>query len=178
MVNWSAEKDQTILRGIFAFHDIKNSQPLLEYLAKEIGEGCTPKAVSHRLTNLRKSGKMVNSGSASSTPIKKTATPRTPRTPASGRGGVKAPKGKPMTDADTTSEEEEPAPLPSVSRKRGRSSTAPKSYAESDATVGDEEEFTPKSKKVKDEPVEEEGVTAATNANAPLEEEDEGVAFI
>lgn len=28
-----------ILRGIFAFHDIKNSQPLLEYLAKEIGEG-------------------------------------------------------------------------------------------------------------------------------------------
>jgi len=144
-----------------------------------ISPGCTPKAVSHRLTNLRKSGKMVNSGSASSTPIKKTATPRTPRTPASGRGGVKAPKSKKMSDADTTFEEEEPAPSPSVSRKRGRTSTAPKSYAESDATTGDEEEeFTPKSKKVKDEPVEEEGVTAATNANAPLEGEDEGVAFI
>jgi hypothetical protein len=35
-----------ILRGIFAFHDIKNSQPLLQYLAKEIGEG---KLTAHAL---------------------------------------------------------------------------------------------------------------------------------
>jgi hypothetical protein len=57
MVSWTAEKDQTVsahptlfhrtatnsasqlVKGIFAFCDIKNSAPLLKYLAAEIGEG-------------------------------------------------------------------------------------------------------------------------------------------
>lgn len=58
MVNWTADKDQIvcvpsnsldsmvrvltipqILRGIFKFHDIKSSSRLLDYLAKEIGDG-------------------------------------------------------------------------------------------------------------------------------------------
>ncbi|KAF3042171.1 hypothetical protein E8E12_008249 [Didymella heteroderae] len=168
-----------ILRGIFAFHEIKNSQPLLEYLAKEIGEGCTPKAVSHRLTSLRKSGKMVNSGSPNSTPIKKAATSRASRASASKRGGMKGSKGKKTSDADTTSEDEEPVASQSMGRKRGRTFCAPRSYAESDATTGDEEgEFTLMPKKVKVEPVEQEGVTSTANNNAPLEENDEGVAFI
>lgn len=118
---------------------------------------------------------MVKSGGATSTPIKKTATSRAPHTPASGRGGAKVSKGKEMSDAETTSEDDEPAASPSVGRKRARNS-ARKSYAESDATSGDEEEeFTPKSKKVKNEPVDEEGVTGT---NVPLEEEDEAVSFV
>lgn len=87
-----------------------------------------------------------------------------------------------MRDVDTTSEEDEPVPSPSARRKRGRSSTAPKSYVESDATTGEEEEeeaeFAPMLKKVKVEPVDQQGVAAVANSNTPLEEEDEGVSFI
>lgn len=122
---------------------------------------------------------MVNSGSASSTPVKKTATSRAHGTSASGRGGVKAPKRKKASDADTTSEDDEPTASPSVGRKRARNSTVRKSYAESDATSGDEDEkFTPMSKKVKIELLEEEGVTASASNNIPPEEEDEEVAYI
>jgi hypothetical protein len=86
-----------------------------------------------------------------------------------------------MRDVDTTSEEDEPVPSPSARRKRGRSSTAPKSYVESDATTGEEEEeaeFAPMLKKVKVEPVDQQGGAAVANSNTPLEEEDEGVSFI
>lgn len=85
-----------------------------------------------------------------------------------------------MNDTETTSEDDQSVPSPSVARKRGRTSTAPKSYAESDATTGDDEEddFAPKPKKVKKEPVEEEDVTGAATNNSPLPEEDEGVSFI
>lgn len=123
----------------------------------------------------------MNSGSSSSTPIKKTATPRAPRTPASGRGRTKAASTKKASDADTSSDDngdDESATSPSVGRKRGRTSAAPKSYAESDATTGDEKEFTPVNKKVKVEPVEEEGVAGIASTTDPLEEEDEGVAFV
>ncbi|KAF1933637.1 uncharacterized protein M421DRAFT_395756 [Didymella exigua CBS 183.55] len=181
MVNWTAEKDRTILKGIFKFHNIKNSQPFLEFLANEIGEGCTLKAVSNRLTNLRKSGKPVNSGSAASTPIKKSATPRTPRTPASGRGRSKAIPSKKFDNDDTTSdgEEEEPIVSPSIGRKRGRASACPQSYHESDATTGDEDEdFAPMNKKIKAELVEEEGVADTAGTDGPLEDEDEDVAFV
>ncbi|KAJ4379325.1 hypothetical protein N0V86_005370 [Didymella sp. IMI 355093] len=182
MVNWTPQKDQTILKGIFAFHDIKNSQPLLQYLAKEIGEGCTPKAVSHRLANLRNSGKMVNSDGAASTPKKIAATSRLARTPTASLGRAKASKGRKTTGGDTTSEDDDGEPIvsPSADRKRTRTSATRKTYAESDATTGDEEEdeFTPKSKKVKTEPVEEEGTTGAAGTNDPIEEEDEAVSFV
>jgi hypothetical protein len=66
MVNWNAEKDQIvtsasrhhlkafahisqILKGIFKFHDIKSSAPLLKYLAEQIGEG---KSYPQQTTNL------------------------------------------------------------------------------------------------------------------------------
>ena len=61
-----------------------------------------------------------------------------------------------MSDADTSSDdaadEHESMASPSVGHKRPRASKTPKSYAESDATTGDEdeeEEFTPVSKRVK-----------------------------
>ncbi|KAF2630449.1 hypothetical protein BU25DRAFT_456179 [Macroventuria anomochaeta] len=182
MINWDATKDQTILRGIFAFHNIKNSQPLLEYLAKEIGEGCTPKAVSHRLTSLRKSDKIMNSDGSSATPKKVVSTPRTPRTPTSSRGRAKASRSKKNTDnytiSDDADEDDKPVASPSVGRKRVRTSKAPASYAESDATTGDdEEEFTPVSKRVKTEPVEAEGLASVTDNQAQVEKEDESVAF-
>ncbi|KAH4478218.1 hypothetical protein HBH89_253170 [Parastagonospora nodorum] len=39
MVQWTADKDQIILKGIFKFCDIKSSAPLLKYLAEQIGGG-------------------------------------------------------------------------------------------------------------------------------------------
>ena len=46
--------------------------------------------MGHRLSNLRNSGKMVNSSGAASTPKKPAATPKAPHTPASGKGSIKA----------------------------------------------------------------------------------------
>jgi hypothetical protein len=129
------------------------------------------------LANLRKTGKMVNSSGPASTPKKIADTPRLARTPTSSLGRAKATKDRKTTSDDTTSDDdddEESIASPSVNRKRTRTSATRKTYAESDATTGDEEEeFTPKSKKVKTEPVEEEGITDAAGANGPLEEEDE-----
>ncbi|CAO2649578.1 Nn.00g069630.m01.CDS01 [Neocucurbitaria sp. VM-36] len=84
MVHWTAEKDQIILKGIFKFHDIKSSAPLLKYLADAIGEDCTPKAVSHRLTSIRNGGNGSarggrSNGSVSNTPARASTTSKTPR---------------------------------------------------------------------------------------------------
>lgn len=129
---------------------------------------------------MRSSGKPVNGSSPVSTPKKVIVTPRTPRTPASGRGNAKATKSKKGNGVDTASEDEdELVASPSVNRKRARNSAQGKKYAESDASSGDdEEEYNPLSKKVKAEHVEEEGATRAATNNAPLEEEDEGVSYI
>ena len=143
--------------------------------------GCTPKAVGHRLSNLRNSGKMLNSGGSSATPKKIPATPRTPRTPASGRIRAAKASAKKNVDNETSSEDaaDEELSSPSVAHKRARTSKGPKSYAESEATSGDdEEEFTPMSKRVKAEPVEDEGVAGVNCNHTPVEEEDEAVAFV
>ncbi|KAF2026634.1 hypothetical protein EK21DRAFT_115582 [Setomelanomma holmii] len=139
MVNWNAEKDQIILKGIFKFHDIKSSAPLLKYLSEQIGEGCTPKAVSHRLNNIRNHGKPLANGTS---PAKTPTTPRTPKTPAS------RVKFQPKTNIDTTSESENDGPeglveSPSARRasvKRAKS-TPKRSYAESvDESVDESQE--------------------------------------
>ncbi|KAH6622330.1 hypothetical protein C7974DRAFT_457382 [Boeremia exigua] len=187
MVNWTADKDQIILVGIFKFHDIKNSAPLLNYLTKEIGDGCTPKAVSHRLSNLRKSGKPVGS----TTTPKKASVARAPRTPASGgRASAKKSVNKDVTSDESGGEEAVPSPLASRKRTRTRTPKTPPKYAESDATSGDddegEEEFSPVVKKVKTEPVDDEVAASTALVIAPSasleeeedEDEDEGVAFI
>ncbi|KAJ4988675.1 hypothetical protein SVAN01_05808 [Stagonosporopsis vannaccii] len=167
-----------ILKGIFKFHEIKNSAPLLKYLAEEIGGGCTPKAVSHRLSNLRQSGKPVNP----STPRKTHSTAKSPRTPSSGRARASVKKiAKP--EAEDTDEEldEELVSSPLVQRKRTRTPKMQKSYAESDASSGDDEDeetFVPQTKKVKAEPVEKEAVGGDEGGEGPDEEDGEGVDFV
>ena len=118
-------------------------------------------------------------GGPTSTPQKVTSTLRTPRTPASGRGPAKSGvfRKKKTSDADTSSDDEILA-SPSVRQKRARTSKARRSYEESDATTGDEEdEFALPSKKVKTEPVEDEGILGVTNTDDPVED-DEAVAYI
>jgi hypothetical protein len=129
---------------------------------------------------MRNAGKMVNSGGSSSTPRKALTTTGTPHTPASGRSRVAKASVKKNIDNDTTSEDamDEELPSPSVARKRARTSKALKSYAESDATTGDdEEEFTPMSKRVRAETIENEYVAGMTDDHTPAKE-DEAVTFV
>ncbi|OSS43657.1 hypothetical protein B5807_11530 [Epicoccum nigrum] len=188
MVNWTPDKDRVILMGIFKFHDLKISKDLLEYLAKDIGGGCTPKAVSHRLSNLKNSGKMTAGGSSpavSSPAVKKSVatprTPRTPRTPASARARSSK-KAREEDEEDETATEDGSAddtvPTPSVNRQR-RASQPKRSYAESDAASDDEEDgFTPINKKVKKEAVDEEVSSAFAVPGASAAAEPEDVEFV
>jgi hypothetical protein len=74
---------------------------------------------------------------------------------------------------------DEELPSPSAARKRARTSKALKSYTESDATTGDDdEEFTPMSKRVRAETVENEYVAGMTEDHTPVEEEDETATFV
>lgn len=114
---------------------------------------------------------MVNGGSGASSPAVKSATPRTP---ASRRATTKTTKGKKNSEMDTASDDsEESMATPSNDRKRRRKSAVHTSYAESDATSGDEKEFVPVSKKVKPEPAEDEGFSTTAAPNSHLENEDE-----
>jgi hypothetical protein len=145
--------------------------------------GCTPKAVSHRLANLRNHGKIAKrKGSTTLIPVRAAASPRTPRTPTSGRSRTKDTSTKKPTDNDTASEGEEDAESivsPSDGRKRARYSKTPASYAESDAVSDDEDEpFTPKNKRVKTEPAEDEDTTDTIKDVEYFKEEDDAVAFV
>ncbi|KAF2854448.1 hypothetical protein T440DRAFT_465413 [Plenodomus tracheiphilus IPT5] len=147
MVNWTAEKDQIILKGIFKFHEIKNSAPLLKYLAEEIGEGCTPKAVSHRLNNIRGGGKAVG------TPKKAAAaTPKTPR----GRPKF-TPRKKTADDSDCEPEgpvdDDEEIQSPSAARGKRAANKIKVSYADSESEAEDDDGNM--HKRVKHEPIEE-----------------------
>jgi hypothetical protein len=115
---------------------------------------CTPKAVSHRLNNIRNHGKpLPNSASAGNTPEKVATTPKTPRSRA---------KATPKKAAPIETESDDGGPegfLDSPSARRSskkRKMNAP-TYAETDNS-GDEieEEYLPFNKRVKVEPVEEE----------------------
>ncbi|KAH3976207.1 hypothetical protein HBH64_090440 [Parastagonospora nodorum] len=179
MVQWTADKDQIILKGIFKFCDIKSSAPLLKYLAEQIGGGksclsfplhqyvqllthptdCTSKAVSHRLANIRNHGKPLPA-STGNTPVKAIMTPKTPRSRA------KATPKKPRTPVESESESGGPeglleSPSPSVKRtsaKRQRSASKVV-YAETDGSDVTEEEYIPYggTKKIKREYAEDEG---------------------
>jgi hypothetical protein len=125
--------------------------------------------VSHRLSNLRSSGKMTSGGTSnagSPAGVKKSvATPRTPRTPGSARARFSKKAAREEDEEDETANEEgsadETVATPSMNRQR-RASQPKRSYAESDAASDDEEEgFTPINKKVKKEPAEEEVVPSA-----------------
>jgi hypothetical protein len=112
---------------------------------------CTPKAVSHRLSNIRKGGAPSGTpapASATSTPTKTATTPRS-RAKATPRSNKKSEEEAPLDD------EEE---LLSPSAARGKRNTAKKrSYVESDVEGEDDEEegYVPMGKRMKTEPVEE-----------------------
>lgn len=126
----------------------------------------------------------MNTNGSGVTP-KKTAptprTPRTPQTPASGRGKAKVAKNvinSKTASEETTDDDEEPVASPSVGRKRVRTPKTPVTYAESDAATDDEEEFKFVTKRVKTEPVEDDGVAGTANGTGHLGFDDEDVAFV
>ncbi|KAH5994294.1 hypothetical protein HBI83_245580 [Parastagonospora nodorum] len=162
----TADEDQVILKGIFKFCDIKSSAPLLKCLAKEISGDCTPKAVSHRLANIRNHGKPLPA-STGNTPVKAIMTPKTPRSCA------KATPKKSRTPGESESDSGSPegplkSPSPSVKRtsaKRQRSASKVV-YAETDGSDVTEEEYIPYggTKKIKREYAEDEGEVGFTTA--------------
>ncbi|KAF2823654.1 hypothetical protein CC86DRAFT_408684 [Ophiobolus disseminans] len=173
MVNWNAEKDQIILKGIFKFLDIKSSGPLLDYLAKEIGENCTPKAVSHRLNNIRSHGKPLANGGASATPTPTKAPPKKP----AGRAKAGAAKKKaPESDDEDSPQslQEEEVETPTTTRFKRKLSTPKRSYAESANSSEDsgvEEEYVPMAKRVEKEPVEDDDDLAFDAFGTAVQEE-------
>jgi hypothetical protein len=114
---------------------------------------CTPKAVSHRLNNIRNHGKpLPNSNSAGTTPVKVATTPKTPRSRA---------KATPKKAAPVDSESDSGGPeglleSPSARRSSNKRPRSAPGYAEADGSDEVEEEYVPFSKRVKVEPVEEE----------------------
>ncbi|KAI4941042.1 hypothetical protein J4E86_010542 [Alternaria arbusti] len=161
MVNWTADKDQIILKGIFKFHDIKSSAPLLKYLSEEIGGDCTPKAVSHRLTNIRKGG----TAHAVASPTRTASTPKTPRSKAK---PVPRKKKAVSEDADSDGpqglmDDDEVLSPTAAHGKRTLNGKRKPTYDETsdkeDEEVEVEDMYVPMAKRVKEEPVdEEEGV--------------------
>ncbi|KAI4915372.1 uncharacterized protein J4E92_009326 [Alternaria infectoria] len=160
MVNWTADKDQIILKGIFKFHDIKSSAPLLKYLSEEIGGDCTPKAVSHRLTNIRKGG--TTHAVASPTPA--ALTPKTPRSKAK-----PVPRKKKAVSEEVDSDgpqglmDDDEVLSPSAARgKRTLNGKRKPTYDETSDKEDEEgeveDEYVPMAKRVKEEPVDEEDV--------------------
>ncbi|KAF2789294.1 hypothetical protein K505DRAFT_365739 [Melanomma pulvis-pyrius CBS 109.77] len=108
MVNWNGDKDAILLRGIFEVLDLKISMALCQKLADKIGEGCTAKAVSHRMNNLKNRGRP--SGSTPSS---------TPRKAPTSSGGSRPRKNKNI-------EYDGPMDIksPTLGRKRGRKAEA------------------------------------------------------
>lgn len=120
-------------------------------LANTSTPDCTPKAVSHRLQNIKKTGKGNNAtgDSATFTPVKgtsgKTATPKTPAS--GGRGQARPPKTKTLVNPDEVDNDE--AMSPSVIRKRGRK---PNKTVKEDEGMDDDQEEALLTKKIKMEP--------------------------
>ncbi|KAF1957443.1 hypothetical protein CC80DRAFT_547348 [Byssothecium circinans] len=140
MVQWNAEKDQLILKGVFQFCDIKCSGPLLKHLAEMIGDDCTPKAVSHRLNNIKNTGKMVKGPNDSTT-----STPTKASRGAKGKGKSKAKAGG-GNGEDLDGPPPSPTPTPTP-KKRGR-----KVKSEEDV-FNEEEQEESLTKKIKSEPI-------------------------
>lgn len=133
--------------------------------------------MSHQLSHLHKGTKPVSGRNTLSTPRKTTSVAKPTRTPVSGRARASVKKTIELEPEDSDEELDEDLLLsPSVKRQRTRTPSMKRSYAESSATSGDdedEEEFVPQRKKVKVERVEEEDIDGVE-----FEEDDEGVSFV
>jgi hypothetical protein len=121
---------------------------------------CTAKAVEGRLYGWKK--KNVDAG-ASSTPVKKTATPKkpvTPKTPASRpRASAKKFTKEPTPASETSSDVEAFTESPTAERNKRVRSTPKRTYVESEAEGADDEgedEYVPFNKRFKTEPVNDE----------------------
>lgn len=120
---------------------------------------CTPKAVSHRLTNIRKGGTTHANNSAVNSPTPKTSRPRAKATPRKKRAvSEEVESDGPQGLVD----DEEVLLSPTAARgKRGMSGGVKRKveYKEdSDQEDGEgdvEEEYIPLAKRVKEEPIEE-----------------------
>ncbi|KAF2261165.1 hypothetical protein CC78DRAFT_546910 [Lojkania enalia] len=97
MVNWGPDKDSILLVGIMEFANMTLNKELLEYLAKKIGEDCTPKAVQHRLTNMKAKSKAA-SGAKTPRRIPSKVTKSTPKATGKGRGRKKVDEDDPQDD--------------------------------------------------------------------------------
>ncbi|KAF1829388.1 hypothetical protein BDW02DRAFT_602586 [Decorospora gaudefroyi] len=165
MVNWTADKDQIILRVIWKTYKLKATQELKEAIAEAIGEDCTPKAVSHRLSKFSNGGPAQSS--ANNTPVKtnaKSSTTPKKTTPASrARAGKRVQKDEdddeaaPQALADGA--EEILSPL-AARGKRNLNGIPKRNYAGMDDEVEDNDEaefdvYAPISKRIKTEPLEE-----------------------
>ncbi|KAF1974667.1 hypothetical protein BU23DRAFT_567460 [Bimuria novae-zelandiae CBS 107.79] len=139
MVTWTAEKDQQLLKGVFQFCDIKMSGPLVEYLAGIIGEGCTPKAVTHRLTNIKNTSKPVRDQNGTPTKAAPSSAKSTPaKTPATGRGRGRGKKVDDEGDAEAGVEQD--MSTPTKAKKRSRPFKADIEAAKKKVKTGEVEE--------------------------------------
>jgi hypothetical protein len=131
----------------------------------ELRAGCTEKALSHRLNNIRNHGKPVSTpakaaGTAmKATPMKVTGTPRAPASRV--KNMPKTPRSRATELSDKSEFETDPEGLldsPSVARSSKRATPGSKArHAESEDSIedGEEDEYVP-IKKVKKEPIDEE----------------------
>ena len=127
---------------------------------------CTPKAVSHRLTNIRKGGTTNANGGAVASPTRTASTFKTPRSKAK-----PVPRKKKAVSEDADSDgpqglmDNDEVLSPSAARgKRTLNGKRKPTYDETsdkeDEEAEVEDEYVPMAKRVKEEPVDEEGVVA------------------
>ncbi|KAI5205790.1 hypothetical protein E4T39_02813 [Aureobasidium subglaciale] len=64
---WNAAADAKLFTAVMAVYDVKISGTQVSKIAQMMGEDCTPKAITHRLSKLRSTG-TVSSPSTSATP--------------------------------------------------------------------------------------------------------------
>ncbi|KAF2114933.1 hypothetical protein BDV96DRAFT_646799 [Lophiotrema nucula] len=156
MVNWTTEKDLTLLLGILEFNNVTTSGKTLEYLAQKIGEGCTAKAVSHRLANMKKQAKAsAEAAGFEGSPATPDTTPAAKATPKRSRGGKK------KSDDNVQDDDESPT---KTKGKRGRKA----------AKVDEEDEDGVAAKKIKIEA----GIDEAEGLQGGEEEAESGADLV
>ena len=137
--------------------------PHLKFQADTLSD-CTPKAVSHRLSNIRKGGTTNANGGAVASPTRTASTPKTPRSKAK---PVPRKKKNVSEEADSDGPQglmdDDEVLSPSAARgKRTLNGKRKPTYDETSDKEDEEgeveDEYVPMAKRVKEEPVEDEGI--------------------